>query len=103
MQAIARAVLRAKHYEIMKRYGIRAICVFAIFILVNTLSFRNNLANDGLLEIGFPWVFYRDCHGKMFDYQLDLGFFYGAFFLDLLLTSFVCIIVSFIIKKGDAL
>lgn len=91
----------------MKKYIVYTMYVFIVFALVNMLSFQNNLASDGFLEIGFPFVFYRDYHGKIFDCQVELGFSIWRLLLNFSITLVVVTLpckikgnVSNVAKRG---
>jgi len=80
----------------------RIILVFYIvvaFVILNVVFSCNQLASDGFLEVGFPFVFYREFNGKCFDCEFEQGFLIWKFLMNLLLLIVVVFTAEFFLKK----
>ena len=70
-----------------------------IWILLQLITLNNELANDGYLKIGFPFVFYTDFNGKTFNLDIVLGLQIFYLFFDLLIFYVFMFLINIIYKK----
>lgn len=47
--------------------------VLLVWVLLQLITYKNELESDGFLEVGYPFVFYRDFHGKSNNLEIFLG------------------------------
>lgn len=77
------------------------LIITSIWLLTTILTTKGDLATDSVLEIGFPLVFYRQCHGKREPGINDLGFDYPNLFLDVLCFSMVLFLFIYLKKYNS--
>ena len=73
----------------MKRFFITFSICLVVWLVISWITGLNQAASDGFNEIGFPFVFYREFHGKGNYAELDLGINYKNLIIDLLIVSLV--------------
>ena len=78
---------------------------FSLFILwgiISLITAKDNLASDGYLEIGFPFTFYIDFHGKSSNHintGLDIIQLIYNLSILLIITAVIVLIVNKKAKK----
>lgn len=72
------------------------IIILVAYALVTWYSMRNDLAADGNLEIGFPYVFYKTSSGKVVSHP---GFLARNFLIDLAILGGVIVVSLFTFRK----
>ncbi len=75
------------------------LIIVTTWLLTTILTTKGDLATDSVFEIGFPFVFYRQCHGKFEKGTLDLGFDYPYLFLDVLCLFMVIFLFIYLKRK----
>ncbi len=83
----------------IKKTILISLIILIVFGLLNVVSYDNQLASDGLLEVGFPFVFYREFNGKCFDCQVSEGMFYWKLTANLCIPIFLITITNMLIKR----
>lgn len=73
--------------------------VLLIWILLQILTFKNELESDGYLEVGFPFVFYSDFHGKGKNLDIFLGINIYHLLLNILIYLFLIYLLNLVFRK----
>lgn len=73
------------------------LAVFVIWLLLCFILGNHDGRSDNYVEIGWPFVFYRQFYGKCNECQ-ELGFFIKNFIYDILIVGIISIGVELLLK-----